>query len=369
MNKGQKALGVTDNVITKMLRICSVILLIGSCYMFFDVYFLNKGASSEVVAERYKPEITVSDEGKRIVDMTELKQINPDIKGWLTMDDTGIDYPVLQGDDDYEYLNRDMYGNSCLTGSLYFRSIDTTENADADYRMIYGHHMDASSMFGCLDKYIDAEYFSNHKTGTLITDHGIWDLEAIAVLYTHAYNNTFYYGRSFPCIVRGLETKHIQTISGDLSEADAPILILSTCYEIKPNGRLLVVLKMTPAEDVVVDSGSATDEDISIKDLRMGQIQEGVEPTWSVMNIVFVFITVLCSITMTVDAALRKQLKQVDGFVWALITPLSIVLFFVGQKLSGRGTFVDKYTIVFAGIAIAAAALAAYTVKRKGKAI
>ena len=250
MNKAKKALGITDDILTKLLRIISIVLLVGSCYMFFDIYFLNRGASSDRIVEKYKPEITVTEENSQI-DLTELQRINPDIKGWLTVDNTGIDYPVLQGEDDYQYLNRDFNGESSLTGSLYFRSIDALDDK-ADYRMIYGHHMDASSMFGCLDSYIDPTFFNEHKNGTLILAGGVWDLEAVALLYPHAYNNVLYHGTDYSCIVKGLESLHIQPVTGDPELIKGPVLILSTCYEAKPNGRLLLVLTMTKNDNYFV---------------------------------------------------------------------------------------------------------------------
>ena len=51
--------------------------------------------------------------------LQELALINPDTRGWLTIPDTHIDYPVLQGNDDMEYINKDVFGEFSLSGSLF----------------------------------------------------------------------------------------------------------------------------------------------------------------------------------------------------------------------------------------------------------
>ena len=48
----------------------------------------------------------------------ELRAINPDVCAWITLDGTKIDYPVLQGEDNLTYINKDVYGNFALAGSI-----------------------------------------------------------------------------------------------------------------------------------------------------------------------------------------------------------------------------------------------------------
>lgn len=361
MNKAKKALGITDDILTKLLRIISIVLLVGSCYMFFDIYFLNRGASSDRIVEKYKPEITVTEENSQI-DLTELQRINPDIKGWLTVDNTGIDYPVLQGEDDYQYLNRDFNGESSLTGSLYFRSIDALDDK-ADYRMIYGHHMDASSMFGCLDSYIDPTFFNEHKNGTLILAGGVWDLEAVALLYTHAYNNVLYHGTDYSCIVKGLESLHIQPVTGDPELIKGPVLILSTCYEAKPNGRLLLVLTMTKNDNYFVIT-EEPEEIRTIQDRRMGKLEEKVTETWSLLSLTFVIILSICCAVMVTKAVEKKEWLQL---LWALPIIVSVIALLKSQRFNGSMVLSDRYTIGFALLSGAIVIFTNYSIKKRGE--
>ena len=57
--------------------------------------------------------------------LDELMAINPDVVGWLTVDDTHIDYPVVQGENDMEYINKDVYGEFALPGSIFLSCVNS----------------------------------------------------------------------------------------------------------------------------------------------------------------------------------------------------------------------------------------------------
>ena len=60
----------------------------------------------------------------------ELQAVNPDVCAWVTLDNTNIDHPVLQGTDNLSYINRDVYGNFSLAGSVFLDSRNDTAFAD-----------------------------------------------------------------------------------------------------------------------------------------------------------------------------------------------------------------------------------------------
>ena len=62
--------------------------------------------------------------------LQDLQKINADVCGWLTIDDTGIDYPVVRGKDDMEYINKDVYGNFALSGSIFLSSANQPDFTD-----------------------------------------------------------------------------------------------------------------------------------------------------------------------------------------------------------------------------------------------
>lgn len=67
----------------------------------------------------------------------ELRAINPDVCAWITLDGTKIDYPVLQGEDNLTYINKDVYGNFALAGSIFLDS-NCDRSFQEKYSLLYG---------------------------------------------------------------------------------------------------------------------------------------------------------------------------------------------------------------------------------------
>jgi sortase B len=111
----------------------------------------------------------------------ELLKINPDVKAWLTIDNTGIDYPVVQGKTNLTYINTDVYGNFSLAGSIFLDSRNDG-NFNDNYSLLYGHYMEKGRMFGDLELYKDESFFRENQTGTLILPDRVYDLEIYACL-------------------------------------------------------------------------------------------------------------------------------------------------------------------------------------------
>lgn len=97
----------------------------------------------------------------------DLRAINEDVVAWVTLDGTNIDGPVVQGEDNEEYLNKDVYGNYSLAGTFFLDTRCSTDFTDFD-ELIYGHHMDQHEMFGDLDRYLKQDFFDADDTGTLL---------------------------------------------------------------------------------------------------------------------------------------------------------------------------------------------------------
>ena len=82
-----------------------------------------------------------------------LSSINPDYRFWLNVDNTNIDYPVVQGNNNEYYLTHDFNKNYLPSGSIF---MDYRNNFEEDNIIIvYGHHMRNKTMFGELEKFID----------------------------------------------------------------------------------------------------------------------------------------------------------------------------------------------------------------------
>ena len=113
-----------------------------------------------------------SDNSEQIVipeiDFESLKQINPDIVGWLYCEGTAINYPVVQGSDNTYYLKHLFDGSYNVNGCL-FLDCRVEEDFSEPHSIIYGHHMKNGSMFSSLDGYKDQSYYDAHPQMLLIT--------------------------------------------------------------------------------------------------------------------------------------------------------------------------------------------------------
>ncbi len=91
-----------------------------------------------------------------------LKELNPDVVGWITIPGTTVDYPIVQGPDNDYYLRRNVYGDKATVGSIF---LDCEDKPDFSSRhnIIYGHHMRNGSMFKDIDSFTVQSYFDNHR--------------------------------------------------------------------------------------------------------------------------------------------------------------------------------------------------------------
>lgn len=173
---------------------------------------------------------------------------NRDFVGWLTIDDTVIDYPVMQTrlDEEY-YIHRDFYGDYSNSGTLFM-------NAGSDARIpttniiIFGHHMQAGTMFGSLQKYYkNYDAYSEHKFIKFNTIWGDGLYEVVGAYYTTAddqiYDCVWLHNESeFSTIWNHISSKSVFTADSQLQYGDV-FITLSTCAYHTENGRFVVVAK------------------------------------------------------------------------------------------------------------------------------
>ena len=91
----------------------------------------------------------------------ELSAINSEYKFWLKVDNTNIDYPVVQSKDNDFYLTHDFNKNPLASGSIF---MDYRNNFEEDNIIIvYGHHMRNKTMFGELEKFKNEKFFNGNN--------------------------------------------------------------------------------------------------------------------------------------------------------------------------------------------------------------
>ena len=116
------------------------------------------------------------------IDFRSLQSKYPDVRGWLTIPESGIDYPVLQSnvEDPEYYLRRDYRGNYDINGSLFLQADCIL--GESGNLTIYGHNMNSGAMFGNLDQYVSYDYWKAHPKVFFQTQEGMEEYQIVAVL-------------------------------------------------------------------------------------------------------------------------------------------------------------------------------------------
>lgn len=120
----------------------------------------------------------------QLVNLAALRAKYLDVRGWLAIPGTSVDYPVLQiGEDNPEYyLKRNYKRERDANGSLFLQwncSIEEGKNL-----IIYGHNMNSGAMFGNLDQYTDPAYWESYRKVFFQTENGMEEYQVAAVLKT-----------------------------------------------------------------------------------------------------------------------------------------------------------------------------------------
>lgn len=178
--------------------------------------------------------------------LQELQKINPDVCAWLTVDGTKIDYPVVQGETNLEYINQDIYGEFALSGSIFLDSRNDRKFIDS-YSLLYGHHMDNGAMFGDVMNYKEKEYFESHKTGTLYLNERLEKIQWFACVETDAYDEVIYNPQDYKKenLEELMEYIKAHAVQYRLPEKKGKegrdrIIGLSTCSNDQTNGRVIL---------------------------------------------------------------------------------------------------------------------------------
>lgn len=108
------------------------------------------------------------------VDFDGLAEINPDIVGWIYLEDSKINYPIVFRDNEF-YLSHLFTGEYNSGGCIFLDARNETDFSDA-HSILYGHHMKDGSMFAGIAAYRDQAFYDSHPTGLLQTPDGTYEI-------------------------------------------------------------------------------------------------------------------------------------------------------------------------------------------------
>lgn len=166
MKKAAMAARVGNRILSIMAGILILLMLSYGMYSLWDTYkiYANSFADEELL--KFRP----TDDGEDNPTLKDLKKLNPDVKAWIQVPKTNIDYPVVQGQDDMEYINKNVYGEFELSGAIFLSCLNKDDFSDP-YNLVYGHNMKNGGMFADVADFTNKEYFETHQKGKLyLTD-------------------------------------------------------------------------------------------------------------------------------------------------------------------------------------------------------
>ena len=303
-----------NGVLMAVSALIAAVLLVSGLYVLNDIYYTNRTAFTSYDLLQYRP-APAQNSGEPNYSFSELKDINTDTVGWIELFGTNINYPVMHGRDNLEYLNKDIFGYSTLSGSIYLAAENDGDFSNW-YNLIYGHHMDNGAMFGDIEKYLDPDFFASHSEGILQTDSGDFIIQVFACIRTNAYEDAVYQ------VTDGAESKYpvlqdyIQqhaVTQKEIPDGGSKIIGLSTCSDAVTDGRIVLFASVKPWDNATNGSAAErmaedTSEDTSpLPQLLTASGHKVSRNKWSFLNLMCVVCTFL---TLLPVWALRRKFGQ-----------------------------------------------------------
>ncbi len=177
---------------------------------------------------------------------------NKKLIGWLKIDDTNIDYPVMQTNNNEYYLEHNVNQEKDRNGALFLDK-DCNVVKRSTNLIIYGHHMKSGRMFGNLDDYESEKYYKKHPIIQFDTIYEKGTYEIMYVFRSRVYSEgevVFKYYQFIDCYSEQEFNSNMQEMealslydTGVTAEYGDQLLTLSTCDSTVDDGRFVVVAK------------------------------------------------------------------------------------------------------------------------------
>ena len=191
-------------------------------------------------------------EKKMLPQYASLYEQNPELFGWIRIDGTVIDYPVMQSPDNPEFYLNHAFDLSESQSGLPFLEADCTDGGLI--YLLYGHHLKNGNMFAAITKYADVTFFKEHPTISFDTLYEEGEYQVFAAFYSRVYysneKNVFRYYQYtdlsdpevFEDYVEQVKAANLYDTNIDINYGDT-LLTLTTCNYHTENGRFVIVAK------------------------------------------------------------------------------------------------------------------------------
>lgn len=214
-----------------------ILVLLFNSYAVWDTYSLVESARATVY-DTYNPAIDKSA-------FEYLQGLNDEVIGWLNVYGTSIDYPIVQGPNNDKYMTRNPLNEYSAAGSLFLEA-GQSPNFTSFKNIIYGHHMDASAMFGDIALFKDETFFMENKSGEIYFQGKFHKIAFFAFLEVDVYNSFIY--QSIDETQRDNYIQQIQEEALNIRNmkitTQDQLVLLSTCTSDMTSGRHILVGKI-----------------------------------------------------------------------------------------------------------------------------
>lgn len=243
MKKAAMAARVGNRILSIMAGILILLMLSYGVYSLWDTYKIYANSFVDEELLKFRP----TDDGEDNPTLKDLKKLNPDVKAWIQVPKTNIDYPVVQGQDDMEYINKNVYGEFELSGAIFLSCLNKDDFSDP-YNLVYGHNMKNGGMFADVADFTNKKYFETHQKGKLYLTDATRKIRFFACMKVTAadakiYHPDGYRKENLKDLLDYIQANAVQY--RDVNVADESSLIaLSTCSEAETNGRVVLIGKL-----------------------------------------------------------------------------------------------------------------------------
>ena len=247
-HRGRRKKKGGSNIVSNIILVIAIVVFAVSAYKLYGIFSeYNKGDKEyqkiqDLVINTEKKDDTKEEAFS--VDFEKLLEMNSDVVGWIRFDEPSeINYPVVQGRDNEEYLKRTFEANTNKLGTLF---VDVNNPGDFSGRntFIYGHNMKNGSMFAQLLKYKDDSFYKEHPYFYIYTPDGkvrTYEIFSAGVVKdtSDSYIMDYADDASFKTYIDYIKQQSAYPTSAEVTTA-SKIVSLSTCTNVRDDERFLV---------------------------------------------------------------------------------------------------------------------------------
>ena len=273
--KKHSKLSRTANIVITVIAVLVLVVSGAFCIKYFVEFYQSKNQNDALAALVTESEETYPAEPAFVQPKyRSLYNENNDFVGWITVPNTAINHPVVQGEDNSYYLRRDFYKQYLRRGTIFMDYRNDPENLNVN-TILYGHNYLDSTMFSDLEKYKDIEFYKTAPVIAFNTIYGDYKWKVFAVFLTTAspeLDNGYVFNYIYPFMTESSTEEFIAEVAKrslydtgvDVLPTDK-ILTLSTCTRDmditrkQEDARCVVMARLVRAgESETVDTSKAT---------------------------------------------------------------------------------------------------------------